>query len=457
MNVVKIKKYLCIALSVICISVSMAQNVYASSFENVSYDNAASYTELENRIVAESSEQSLMLFSLIAKWNAYGTSSDEIYTDAYNYIEDAKTRFSFISKYNGSLANEVKNIYSQYIKWLISSVETDINTFTSGPAVFIDYVEKGLSDTQNNYLSFKSEGLDQFLNTCIYTTQNKVAIEKIKEGNISEGQSELANTITGLNEIINNSNTPYVIRDYAKAYKNYYSKVSNNDFSGSSALLMFQVYRIQGLIPVGNAYDEMSEFKEYTSLFNQFTDYPSIGIAQKISSKKLKEQIKQIQKQEVYTSKVQKLKKYHYDFLYQLSEYKKDKDIGALTNAYANLDRYYAYLTEYYTNINNRYSGYSSSDVIKEIGILKEKVMCVDPSFSAITDLTYVSPAQKDTNSYRMFAVNKNFNLAMILKVICILFLLSIPIGICVIVCIKIKKNIDEQREEMYDDDDDYM
>lgn len=447
----------------LCLSNAITINAYASSFTEISYENAYNYTELENRIVAESSTQSLNFFEMTSKWNAFGTTQKEQYDDLSTYIEDAKTRYSFISNYNGSLSDEIKLSYKNYISWMESSLQGDIASLVNGPTIFIDYIEKNMSDTQTNYLSFKTDGLDKFLNSYIYTNNNKSAVTKIANGPSSEkenGRQELQNTINSLEEIRTKTNggnyvAPTIIRNYAEAYENYYRQVLNGDFSHSSELLQFKLYKIDGMIPIGQANDELIEFNAYSALFNQFTDYSTLELAIKVSPSKIKKDVQLINEQAVKTKKVQQLKKTQYEFLYQLSEYKDTKDMDSLERAYRNFDRTYAYVKEYYSKINSRYNGFSSSTVIQDIQLLKEQAKCINPNLSFINDLEYTSLGQKDTTSYRIFSVNSDWNMVQIFKIICVLFLIILASLIIVFFVIRVKNHIREQRESL-DEDDDY-
>lgn len=466
-----LKKKLLIA-SVIFLSFNIipAKTSNASTFSDATYQAASEYNEMETRIVSESSEQALEFFQMITRWEVYNASEQEENDDIKEYIEKAKERYSFVNNYDSNLAKEVRYCYTSYLNLLEQLRKEGVVKFVNGYPIFIDFLENNISETQKNFLSFKKDGLTKFLDTFIYTNNNKIAVNKVMNGTSAEkneGIQTLNMTIAGLTdvetktiqqkndkgEIINVYASPDIIRKYATAYKTYYQQVVSGNFKGSANLLLHEKYRVDGLIPVGSVFDEISEFYVYKDVFNSFTDYPSIEIAIKLKSSKIEKTVNTLNKQDMKTANVQKLKQLHYEFLYQLSEYKKTNDIGAVTKAYNNFYNHYAFLKSYYTRVSKRFGNFSSSTTVQEISKLKELAKCIDPNFAPINELVYTSSYTQDTNSYREFLVGKDFN--EYLKIGFIVFPASIVVIFLIVVFSNIKKQKNNNNYNDYDDYDD--
>lgn len=411
----------------LCLNLFPYNIIKASTFSNATYEDSRDYAELESRIVSESSKQSLEFFQMVSYWEIYGSNEQEQYDSLKKYIAKTKERFSFINEYNTSLSNEIKDCFNNYSYLMDQESSKNISNFINGPVVFIDFLEKNLSETQGNFLSFKKDGLNKFLDTFIYTNDNKIAINKIMNGSSSDkevGIATLNKTIEKLEEINtkmvekkDNENkikkeyaTPEVIRNFSNQYQKYYNQVINNDFSMSKSLLLTEKYRIEGLIPVGIVSEEIVEFNLYSSVFNEFTDYPTIDLALKLDSKKIAKTLKTVNSQELKTTNVQELKKLHYEFLYQLSEYKKTNNKEVISKAYVDFYNKYSYLKLYYSKCNQRFGNFNSSMVLTELSKSKEKAKCINPNFEEINNLNYNPNFTKDNNSYREFLVNKDIS-----------------------------------------------
>lgn len=457
-----------VSILIFSLSIIPFKKTNASTFSDATYKSASEYNELETRIVSESSKQALDFFQMITKWEIYNATEQEENENIKEYIEKSKKRYSFVNDYNSDLAKEIKNCYTSFHNLLEQQRSEGIINFVNGCPIFIDFLEKNISETQGNFLSFKKDGLTKFLDTFIYTNDNKIAVNKILNGSSSdkkEGITSLKNTIAALEEVENKTVqqkddkgkitnvyvSPDIIRKYANEYKTYYNNVIAGDFSKSSQFLLHEKYRVEGLVPVGGVYDEMKEFYVYKDVFNSFTDYPSIEIAIKLKSNKIEKTVNTLNKQDMKTANVQKLKQLHYEFLYQLSEYKNTNDKNAVIKAYNDFYNHYAYLKSYYSRVSKRFGSFSSSTTIQEIAKVKEKAKCIDPNFESINKLTYNSNYTQDSNSYREFLVNKDFNgyfkiALIIIPTIIVLIFLFIAI-----------KNSIQKRNNSYDNyNDDY-
>lgn len=450
------KKVLIMLLLFVC-GFSFSQRVYASTFSGTTYDNAQEYNITATKILSESNKQALEFFDMVAKWESNNATETEQYKDLTMYVQKAKERYSFVNTYNTSLSKELQSTYNNYCSFLDNLLTKSTQEFVNNKVIFIDYVESNLSETQSNYLSFKKSGLNAFLNSMIYTTDNKLAVSKILNGNETEreeGINSIKETINSLNNIVQDNNTVYVIRNYAQAYINHYNNLINGDLSDTEYLIGYDRERVSGLIPVGSAFYEMEEFNTYTQLFDQFTDYPTIELSLKLSSKKIKKTVNLICNTSINTNKIQQLKKYHYEFIYQLNDYKKTKDISKVTNAYNEFYTYYKYLNSYYTRINERFSGFKYTDVSSELASLKEHIKCINPNFDSINNLNYTIDTSQDSNSYREFIINGLFKVN--------IFYIIIGVGIIVLTIILLlilrkKKQNNEYEEDYYMDDDEWQ
>lgn len=427
-------------------------NVQAATFSNASYENAQDYHILATKVLTESTKQSFLFFSMAADWDTYNRTTNEKYKDMENYIQDAKERFSFVKEYNTPLAKEISQAYDDYVYYLNNQLEKDVSELSKGYVIFIDFIESNLAETQTNYLSFKKDGLNKFLNEQIYITSNRTNISKVMNGNEEDkkdGIEGLKITINNLKNIENNKSTPIVIKNYAKVYENYYNNIINGNFVSCESLLSVELDRIDGLRPVADAMYEMNEYNNYVNIFNNFSEYPTLELSKKLSAKKIKEQLELVINQSPTSKNVQELKKIHYEFLYQLSQNSDSVNVDKLYNSFYNK---YLYLENYYYLINQRYNGFKTSQILTEINLLKEQSKCLNSNIDIISNLSYSPPSIKDTNSYREFKINYNSTQLKKYAFVSIIFIIGIG---CVFVFSKKIYNSykDEKDDDNYYDD----
>lgn len=432
--------------------------VQASTFTEESYRNAQDYTILETKVLAESSKQAIELYQLMAEWEVYSTSADKQSSILQDYISNSQKRFAFVKDYNTPLAKEINSAYTSYLSYLKKQLQAGPATFVTSKVVFIDYLEVYLSETQSNYLSFKTGGLDKFLNAQIYTKTTQIAISDTLSNDANtkkDGQAALSEIIYNLEQIEKDSATPTVIKNYDRTYINYYKKVLNGDFSGANDLISYEEDKVNGLMSVGDVVYEREEFLNYMNVFNKFSDYPTLEISLTISSGSIEKQLNLLTSQEPKTKNVQKLKQLHYEFLYQLSEYKKNAngDTSQVSGAYNNFFNEYSYLNSYYSKVNDRFSGFTANQVVSNIETLKEHASCINPNMTEIMNLSYAPVMSKDSYSYRTFLISSD-QLPLLNIFIIGLIILVIAAGIAFVA--RKAYIYYQENKNNYDDDDDF-
>lgn len=456
------------------------KKVKAATFSEATFIAAHEYNLVATKILSESNKQSIEFFEMIARWETYNVTETEQYQELKGFADKTRERYSFINDYNSELVKEIQVIYNNYMNQMDEQLNRNIQNFVNGRVILIDYIESNLSETQGNYLSFKKDGLNKFLNAHIYTSENKIAVNKIVNGTESEkeeGRQKINETIKRLQEVQNKKveyvevtenvgkktettktkyESPTVIRNYAKEYENYFRSVLKGDFSRAEYLISYEKDRIEGIIPIGNIFFEMSEFNSYCSIFSNFTDYPTLEISLELNSKKIEKMLSSLSKQEVNTEKVQKLKKLHYDFLYQLSEHKKYSDKNKVEEVYNEFYDYYNYLISFYNRMSKRYSGFDYNIVATELSSVKNNAKALNPNIDSINTLSYNIVTRNDNNSYREFLVNKDRKY--ILKAIFVIAAILAIITACVCVAISIiKRNKGKYSfQDEYNDYDNY-
>lgn len=479
MNINKVikfsKRIMLILLSVMILnSMFFYTNVNAATFSNASFKEAHEYNKVATKILSESNKQSLEFFKLVAKWETYPTTEGEQYDSLKKFISSTKKRFSFVNDYNSTLVKEIQKVYKDYIYLMEEELNKSVTEFINGRVIFIDFLENNLSETQKNYLSFKKDGLNKFLNAHIFTPDNKLAINKIVNGSSAdkkEGKKVIKETIERLKlvqtrkvdyvETIEKDGkkvevkkskyeSPEVIRNYAHEFEKYFNSVLKGDLSKAEYLIGYENDRINGLIPVGNAFYEINEFNNYINIFNNFTDYPTLEVSLDISSKKIEKTLNSLINQTPNTKNIQKLKKLHYEFLYELAEYKKSKDVKKVTKAYEDFYNHFVYLNSYYGRVQQRFSGFNYDIVGKEISIVKENAKSLNPNIKSINALTYKQDFSQDSTAYRKFAIKKDSK--EIIKLVIIIIVIIIIVGLIFYGISRYRQQTNNNYSDEYDD-----
>ena len=445
----------CIFFLIFLFSITNNGNiVQAKTFTDASYTSIKEYSQVINRVIASSNKQGLEVSKIIAKWERLNPNTQEQYEDIDNYIENAKKEYVYLSDYNDEYAKEVKKTFDIYIDRL-NIAKDNIGNFIDGPIIFSDFLKNSSTggETYNNYFLFKNNALTPFLNSYIYNNNVRIAIRKLSDTSTkNEGVETLRELIKNLEKAEENTNNDKSIRNFASVLIDHYTNLINDNHSYTQGLLIPDKYRVEGLLVVGYAYDNISEFNSYVLKFNDFSDFPSIELAGKLDSKKLSKMIKNISKTNVTTAENIELKKKHYELLYQISEYKKTNNIDALYEAYNDFFQYYHYLDKLNATIQNRFGQFSSSIVISEINSFKENSNCIDYNNNDYTNIQYNPNVIEDTNSYREFAISK----ISINSFKNIIILMSTLITFCFIGFIIFKIKNKQTNNEFYDYDNYY-
>ena len=141
-----------------------------------------------------------------------------------------------------------------------------------------------------------------------------------------------------------------------------------------SKLIRSDRYWVEGLIQVGQEFDKMTEYNFYVMKFNKFADFPTVELSKKLKAKELNTFITMLQSVPASSNEIIQLKKKHYDLIYSIANYKNKSQFSkGVEETYSEFFRYYRYLDTYFSAIQQQYgTGFSSSNVIKEIDIYKD-------------------------------------------------------------------------------------
>lgn len=435
---------------------SFTSIAYAGNLGDISYTEYREFDELINKIITISNNQRIMQSKICAKWDNYSANDQEKYEDISKYISYTESNIKIFSGYNSGIANRLKDNSSKYMSDLKVYTGKNYKEFYSNGVVYFDYVmlTSEFKDWYSAYQNYKNGELNTFLKTYVYNNENRVAVKSLSDKNSNnreQGKETLKNTINTLTKIKNDSNTSNIVKGYCSELINHYSNLIAGKKTDISKFAQADKNRLEGLIPIGNVFDEIKEYNPYVLKFNNFSDFPTTELALKLSSKDTNRLIKMLQTVNATTDATIKLKKEHYELIYAITNCKNKKQPN-IDKEYQNFFNDYRYLDQYYNSIMKQYGAdITSQMVVDEITDYKDKLSCIDKSIpSEYSSIQYKKVSVKDTNEYRQLA-NSDSNK----------FLKILPCGIGIIVLggvvfVIIRVVTNKKSNDYYSDDDYY-
>lgn len=431
------------------------QNDLLTLFGKETYTTYYTIDELMSRIINLSNKHQLKYFSILSKWGNYSVSDQERVQDIQGFIDMVIQDYQFISDYtNTEIGKKIKNRYDQY-KEDLKKLTSDYNIFYDKRVIFFNYImdSQELGAWYDYYVLFKEKILMPFANTYVYNNSVRISVKKVREGNATEkkeGIEELKKLISALKSYRDSKDTPNIIKGYCSELIKHYTNIINGKKSDLSKLIRGDRYWVEGLIQVGQEFDKMAEYNFYVMKFNKFADFPTVELSKKLKAKELNTFITMLQSVPASSNEIIQLKKKHYDLIYSIANYKNKSQFSkGVEETYSEFFRYYRYLDTYFSAIQQQYgTGFSSSNVIKEIDVYKDRLSCLDSQADEFyTNVKYSPISVKDTTEYRNLAIKDSKNWSKV-------FLYSL-IGIFILIaCFIIYKVLDSRQEN--DDYDDY-
>ena len=391
-------------------------NVYADDlytlFGNESYKTYRTIDELSSRMLSASNKHQLKYFAILSKWETYPVNDQERIQDVSGYVDTAVEDLKFILEYDDTEVGKLfVRQYKNYEKEL-KEVKKNPDLFFDNKVIFFNYAMNNpeLAAWYDYYTLFKENTLQPFANQYIYTNSTRISVNKVREGNAEEkkeGIRELKELIAILEKYQKSDNTPNILKGYCKEIINHFNRVIEGKDSDISALVKGDRYWLEGLIPVGQEFDKMSEYNFYVIKFNQFADFPTLELSRKLKAKDLNRFITMLQSVPATSQEVIELKKKHYDLIYALANEKNNGDIPvSAEKAYADFIEYHKYMDSYFRKVQQQYgTGFNSEKVVAEIENFKSRLSCLDTKIDDFyTTIAYKPVYVEDTTEYRNLA-----------------------------------------------------